>query len=226
MRRFVPFMTQTMKNQNSSVSKRGRPGQRQQERLMRQVRRQKRQRVTLTVVALLLLCVVVAVGFWQYERYTADQATLKDQHATATAKALITPTPVVGPPTQPPATPPAVTGNAVKLPDGLQYVDVKEGVGPAAKKGDTVTVIYTGWIQSSGKKFDSSYDENKQTFDVTPLGTAQVIAGWNEGLVGIKSGGTRRLIIPPALGYGSAGSPPVIPANATLIFDVTAVAVK
>lgn len=218
-------MTQTMKNQNNST-KRTRPGQRQQERLMRVARRQRRRRILLSILAVLVLCVLIGVGFWQYQRYSADQVVLNNQHATATAKALITPTPAIGSPTPAPATPPVVTGQAVTLKDGLQYIDVKDGVGPAAKNGDTVTVIYTGWLQSNGKKFDSSYDEGQKTFDVTPLGQAQVIPGWNEGLVGIKSGGTRRLIIPPALAYGASGSPPVIPPNSTLVFDVTAVAIK
>jgi FKBP-type peptidyl-prolyl cis-trans isomerase len=110
--------------------------------------------------------------------------------------------------------------------DGLQYIDIKQGTGAEAKEGSTVTVEYTGWLQSDGKKFDSSYDRGAQPFDVTPLGQAQVIPGWNKGLVGMKVGGTRRLIIGPDLAYGAAGSPPVIPANATLIFDVTVIAVK
>jgi hypothetical protein len=145
---------------------------------------------------------------------------------TAAAKVILaanngTPVPTAGP-----ATPPAVSGTPVKKSDGLQYIDIKEGSGAVAKEGRTVDVEYTGWLQSGGKKFDSSYDRGAQPIEVTPLGQAQIIPGWNTGLVGMKVGGTRRLIIPPALAYGPQGSPPTIPANATLIFDVTVVSVK
>jgi FKBP-type peptidyl-prolyl cis-trans isomerase len=131
------------------------------------------------------------------------------------------PTPSAGP-----ATPPPVTGKTVTLAGGLKYIDIKVGSGPAAKQGSTVLVEYTGWLESNGKKFDSSYDRGGQPFKVAPLGQAQVIQGWNEGLIGIQAGGTRRLIIPAALAYGAQGAPPTIPPNATLIFDVTAVLVQ
>ncbi len=130
---------------------------------------------------------------------------------------MITPTPSAGP-----ATPPPVTGPVQHLPGGLEYIDIKTGTGAVVKDGSSINVQYTGWLQSNGKKFDSSYDHGGQPFSVT-VGQGQVIKGWDEGLVGMRVGGTRRLIIPPSLGYGAAGSPPVIPANATLIFDVTVV---
>lgn len=217
-------MTQTVKGEQNSAQKRGRPGQRQQERLMRQTRRQRRQRIVISIFTVILLGTALGVGFWQYQRYTSAQTAaatkLQNQHATATAFATITPTPSSGP-----ATPPPVTIPPVKLADGLQYIDVKTGTGPAAQTGSAVSVQYTGWLQSDGKKFDSSYDHGGQPFTVT-LGQGQVIKGWEEGLVGIKAGGTRRLIIPAALGYGAAGSPPAIPANAVLVFDVTAVSIQ
>jgi FKBP-type peptidyl-prolyl cis-trans isomerase len=118
-----------------------------------------------------------------------------------------------------------VTLPATKTKDGLQYIDIKVGTGAEAKTGSTVLAEYTGWIQSTGKKFDSSFDHGGQPIQVTPLGTAQIIPGWNEGLIGMKVGGIRRLIIPPSLGFGSKAQGP-IPANATLIFDVTVVSVK
>ncbi|QBD83755.1 FKBP-type peptidyl-prolyl cis-trans isomerase [Ktedonosporobacter rubrisoli] len=124
-----------------------------------------------------------------------------------------------------PATPPTVTGTPKALADGLKYIDVKEGQGPEAKAGSSVTVQYTGWFASNGQKFDSSYDHGGQPFTVAPLGQAQVIKGWNEGLVGMKAGGTRRLFIPAALAYGSQ-PPQGIPPNADLIFDVTALIVQ
>jgi peptidylprolyl isomerase len=98
----------------------------------------------------------------------------------------------------------------------LQIKDLKVGKGAAAKTGDSVTVEYTGWL-ADGTKFDSNV--GKAAFPVT-IGAGQVIEGWDQGLVGLKVGGTRTLIIPPSLGYGAEGSPPVIPANATLKFDV------
>lgn len=105
---------------------------------------------------------------------------------------------------------------------GLQYEDITIGEGAEAKAGANVTVHYTGWLQkpdgSAGAKFDSSKDRN-QPFRF-PLGGGRVIRGWDEGVQGMKIGGSRRLIIPAQLGYGSAGAGGVIPPNATLIFDV------
>src|SRR5436853_101969 len=100
---------------------------------------------------------------------------------------------------------------------GLKYVEQKVGTGKEAKSGDKVEVHYTGWL-ANGKKFDSSRDGNKPfTFD---LGKRKVIKGWDEGVAGMKEGGKRKLIIPPDLAYGEDGFPPVIPANATLTFEV------
>ncbi|MGB9106833.1 MAG: FKBP-type peptidyl-prolyl cis-trans isomerase [Terriglobales bacterium] len=120
-------------------------------------------------------------------------------------------------PAQNPGGPTKVSGKPTKLPDGLEYWDIKEGTGPAAKKGDKVRVHYTGWL-TDGKKFDSSVDRN-QPFTFT-IGAHQVIKGWEEGVAGIKVGGKRQLRIPGDLAYGSRGYSGVIPPNATLIFDV------
>lgn len=99
---------------------------------------------------------------------------------------------------------------------GLQYEDVVVGQGPAAQAGDTVSVHYTGTLEN-GQKFDSSLDRDTP-FTFT-LGRGSVIAGWEEGLVGMQVGGKRKLIIPPNLGYGATGQG-AIPPNATLLFDV------
>ncbi|MEY4345164.1 MAG: hypothetical protein RL032_996 [Pseudomonadota bacterium] len=104
---------------------------------------------------------------------------------------------------------------------GLQYIDTIEGDGAVATKGQSVTVHYTGWLYNDGvqgNKFDSSKDR-RDPF-VFNLGAGMVIRGWDEGVAGMKVGGARTLIIPAALGYGARGAGGVIPANATLKFDV------
>lgn len=107
---------------------------------------------------------------------------------------------------------------------GMTITDQKTGTGASAINGHEVVVNYTGWLydptqpQGHGKKFDSSYDHH-QTFSFT-LGSGQVIQGWDQGVVGMKVGGDRTLLIPPDLGYGQQGAPGIIPPNSTLIFDV------
>ncbi len=117
-----------------------------------------------------------------------------------------------------PESPPPVSGTPVTTPSGLQYIDIQEGTGPAPQPGQKVTVEYTGWLAGSQTKFDSSVDRASPLSFL--LSRGQVIAGWDEGVASMKVGGKRRLIIPPELAYGASGSPPAIPPNATLIFDV------
>ena len=100
---------------------------------------------------------------------------------------------------------------------GLKYVDVKVGSGASPVKGKQVKVHYTGTLEN-GKKFDSSLDRNEPFTFV--IGVGQVIPGWDEGVMSMKVGGKRKLIIPSKLGYGAAGAGGVIPPNATLLFDV------
>jgi FKBP-type peptidyl-prolyl cis-trans isomerase len=111
----------------------------------------------------------------------------------------------------------------IATPSGLKYVELQEGTGPEARKGQTVSVHYTGWLQN-GTKFDSSHDR-RQPFGF-PLGAGHVIRGWDEGVAGMKVGGKRKLIIPPDLGYGARGAGGVIPPNATLVFEVELLGVK
>jgi len=106
---------------------------------------------------------------------------------------------------------------------GLQIIDIEVGTGDSPQSGQTVEVHYTGWL-ADGTKFDSSLDKG-QPFSFV-LGAGRVIAGWDEGVASMKVGGKRRLIIPPELGYGASGYPPVIPANAELTFDVELLAIK
>lgn len=119
--------------------------------------------------------------------------------------------------------PSKVSGDPVKTASGLEYWDIKAGTGAVAQAGQTVKVHYTGWL-TTGKKFDSSV--GKAPFEVTPLGNAPVIKGWNEGIIGMKVGGKRQLRIPPDLAYGADGYPGVIPPNSTLIFDVQLLSVQ
>ena len=125
------------------------------------------------------------------------------------------------------AVPLASQAGEVKTPSGLRMIDTKVGTGPMPKSGQTVTVNYTGWLYTDGKKgtkFDSSLDRG-QPFSFT-IGEGQVIKGWDEGVATMHVGGSRTLIIPPDLGYGASGAGGVIPPNATLIFDVDLLSVK
>ena len=106
---------------------------------------------------------------------------------------------------------------------GLMYEDKIIGNGMQAKAGDIVSVHYTGWLED-GSKFDSSKDRN-QVFRFN-LGAGMVIKGWDEGVAGMKIGGTRKLTIPSELGYGSRGAGKVISPNATLIFEVELLAIN
>jgi FKBP-type peptidyl-prolyl cis-trans isomerase len=256
-RREIVSMTQTMKDKDNAAQRKGRPGQRQQERLERLARRRRRRQIIISASVAVALIALSALGVWEYQQVMTQQQAaaqkLKDQHATATAKVVAptqtaatnatataaprvtatalahavqtassgSPTPAAGP-----TSPPAVSGTPVTTSDGLKYLDIKEGTGATVQQGSNVQVEYTGWIAKTGKKFDSSYDHGGQSFPLANVGQAQVIQGWNEGLIGMKAGGTRRLYIPASLGYGAQGSPPVIPANADLIFDVTILTVQ
>ena len=116
------------------------------------------------------------------------------------------------------------------MPKDLQKIDAKQGTGPEAISGKPVIVHYTGWIydeskpDKKGAKFDSSRD--RQVPFGFFLGAGKVIKGWDDGVVGMKVGGQRTLIIPPQMGYGERGAGGAIPPNATLIFDVELIEVK
>ena len=112
---------------------------------------------------------------------------------------------------------------ATTTPSGLIIEDLREGDGDTASAGQTVCVHYTGWL-TDGNKFDSSLDRD-EPFEF-PLGARHVIAGWDEGVQGMKIGGTRKLTIPSELGYGARGAGGVIPPNATLVFEVELLGVK
>ena len=119
---------------------------------------------------------------------------------------------------------PAPGTPAPPAPESLEKHDTVVGNGREARTGDAVSVQYTGTLLD-GTKFDSSYDHGGDPFKFT-LGQGQVIKGWDEGVVGMKVGGKRRLRIPSDLAYGARGSPPTIPPGAALVFDVELVGIE
>ncbi len=152
---------------------------------------------------------------------TAQLVTSTPTTATSTTPTTTTPTPTSGPLSKEPV---------LNIPKGpppthLVTVDLVKGTGAVAKPGSEVTVNYVGALYKNGKIFDSSWQRH-ETFGPFQLGAGAVIKGWDNGLVGMRVGGRRMLIIPPSLGYGKTGSPPTIPGNATLVFVVDLLAVS
>jgi FKBP-type peptidyl-prolyl cis-trans isomerase len=124
-------------------------------------------------------------------------------------------------------TPPASSGGPPPLPAmiewhttplGVKYAEVVVGTGASPRDGQVAVVHFIGWLED-GKQFDNSRERSAKPFGF-PLGSGQVIGGWDEGVRGMRVGGTRRLIVPPSLGYGSRGVPGKIPPDATLTFDI------
>lgn len=124
---------------------------------------------------------------------------------------------------QSPSSGPTASNTLTTTSSGLQYQEITVGTGATPQTDQTVSVHYTGWL-ADGKKFDSSVDRGQPLQFV--LGRGQVIKGWDEGVATMKVGGKRKLIIPPALAYGSTGFGGVIPPNATLTFEVQLLGIK
>jgi peptidylprolyl isomerase len=122
------------------------------------------------------------------------------------------------------ASKPVVKPPAGAPPKTLVTKDLVTGTGKTATQGSTITVNYVGVLYKGGKEFDSSWKRNQEF--TTALSSGNVIDGWVKGIAGMKVGGRRELIIPPNLGYGKTGSPPTIPANATLVFVVDLLSVS
>lgn len=114
-------------------------------------------------------------------------------------------------------------GAEVTTPSGLKYTDIVVGTGPSLQPGQTAVVHYTGTL-TNGTKFDSSHDRGQPMEFV--FGRQPMIKGWDEGISTMKVGGKRRVVIPPALGYGAEGRPPQIPGGSTLLFDLELLEVK
>ncbi len=133
-------------------------------------------------------------------------------------------------PVEPPAgattdikTKPAITVPKAPAPAQLQVSDIVVGDGPQACSGQALSMQYVGVTYADGKQFDASWDRGEPF--AFQLGGGQVIGGWDQGIVGMKVGGRRQLVIPPDLGYGAQGAPPDIPPAATLVFVVDLVSV-
>jgi peptidylprolyl isomerase len=147
----------------------------------------------------------------------ADEALATATSSTPTSTSPTTAT-VKTPTTGPLSKEPTVTPPSTPAPTKLVTKELIVGTGPEAKAGDSVTVNYVGVLYKGGKVFDASWKRN-ETFPFV-LGKSQVIPGWEQGIVGMKVGGRRELIIPAELAYGAKGSPPTIPPNSALIFVV------
>jgi peptidylprolyl isomerase len=114
---------------------------------------------------------------------------------------------------------PSIPKSSGPAPKELRVEDLVEGDGAAAKNGDKLSVQYVGVLYDNNKEFDSSWSRGEKPLEVT-LGSGQVISGWEQGLLGMKVGGRRKLTIPPDQAYGAQGQPPSIPGNATLVFEI------
>ncbi|MFH7024592.1 MAG: FKBP-type peptidyl-prolyl cis-trans isomerase [Heteroscytonema crispum UTEX LB 1556] len=175
---------------------------------------------------MIVCCSMVACTQQGDTQQTSNPTNATSTPSVAANEASVTPTPTPTATSTTTNTPKTTTTDAKKTittASGLKYVELKVGTGATPKPGQIVLVHYTGTLEN-GTKFDSSRDRGVP-FDF-PLGTGQVIKGWDEGLSTMKVGGRRQLIIPPELGYGANGAGGVIPPNATLIFDVELLGVK
>ncbi len=206
--------------------------------------RLRNQRIIVAVIAILVIAFLAYVAYSSISQSNATRqaasastSTAAALNAAATGTALVQSTSTVATATAAsaalgPAMDSAVknapgtasTAQVVTTPDGLRYQDVTVGTGTEVKAGSTATVNYTGWL-TNGTKFDSSLNSGRTPFDVQNVGSANVIQGWNEGLIGMKVGGKRKLFIPPDLGYGAQANGS-IPANSILIFEIDLLSVK
>jgi peptidylprolyl isomerase len=174
-------------------------------------------RPRLTLLCALAATCLIAAGCSEKESGLGGGAEAKQQ-ATAPAK------PVPRPALDPRLKQKPRVSVPKPLPTQLTTKDLILGAGQAARTGDQVTVNYVGVSARTGKEFDSSFNAG-QPFPFQ-LGAGQVIPGWDQGIAGMRIGGRRQLVIPPALAYGSAGSPPAIGPNETLVFVVDLLSIK
>ena len=179
------------------------------ERAQRRAAKQRNQRIIAIVIILLALAGTSFIAYRIYlNNYTPPAPTTSQTEQQSAIK----------------TTPDDIPGTLTTTSSGLKYDDLVIGTGAEAKSGDTVSVHYVGWLQD-GTQFDSSRDRGTP-YEVT-IGVSSVIKGWHEGLVGMKVGGKRLLIIPPDLAYGSTGAGGgVIPPDAMLTFEIELLEIK
>jgi peptidylprolyl isomerase len=198
-----------------------------------QMRARRRRRNTIIGAVVGTAAVLAGLVFLGIALFGSSSPSKVNAQATPTASPSTSPSaPPAAPtscaaikPNPPKAGQPTVPPVAGKAPTNLVVKDVKVGKGAPAKAGSDLKVTYIGISCSTGTVFDASYLHGGTAFDVTPLGKAPVIQGWNEGLIGVRPGGVRELVIPPALGYGPQGQGGIKP-NEVLIFLITVQAVK
>jgi len=177
--------------------------------------------MTKTVLVFVILVLFVAITVWFVIQKTKEVNKAAEIPAGSggsmpTATSALTPTPEANAPVQ------QVQGKPVQYDNGLIVQDLVVGNGKSAQNGDTLSAHYSGTLEN-GTVFDSSYGRGQPIQFV--LGSGQLIKGWELGLIGMKEGGKRKLIIPPSLGYGAQGAGGIIPPNATLIFEIELVSV-
>jgi peptidylprolyl isomerase len=180
----------------------------------------KRDRAFAISVAALFFVSAFGFSFWVIWQ-AVDSSSSNNSAATATTAASCTDTPA---PTTAALTPPATAYIPKTAPKSLQITDLVKGKGAAAASGSCLIVKYYGTLATTGIVFDENYT-TKQGFEFQ-LGEGQVIPGWDQGLVGMKVGGTRRLVIPSALAYGTESPSAAIPANSNLVFVVYLESIK
>jgi hypothetical protein len=159
--------------------------------------------------------VIVAKGGSGSSTTANISATPRSPTATARAPTPVGQTPVL----TPPPSPPTISAPFVTTASGLQIATIKQGTGAPPQAHNTVTVNYTGWLQG-GRLFDSSLSPGRSPYQFV-LGEHKVIKAWDEAVAQMQAGGLYRIITPPDLAYGAAGSLPVVPANATLVYDIS-----
>lgn len=168
------------------------------------------------ITAVVIIVIVIAIWFMRKQSNTDTEIGLNTTPTT-------TPRPTVSISASPVQTAQQTPGAVITLAGGLKIQDIVVGTGEEAKNGRTLSMHYVGTLEN-GTKFDSSLDRG-QPFSFI-IGAGEVIQGWEKGVLGMKVGGKRKLIIPAALGYGSRGAGILIPPNATLIFEVQLLAVN
>ncbi len=179
-----------------------------------------RHRLLLTLTCAALAGTLAACGSSKAPGVTpAPGGGATEAAVTASTPTATTPTATTPKPPSPLSKKPVVKVPSGPAPKTLVTKDLITGSGPVAKTGSSVTVNYVGVLYNGGKEFDSSW-KTGQPFAPFKLGAGSVIPGWDKGIVGMKVGGRRELIIPPDLAYGKTGQPPTIPPNATLVFVV------